>query len=166
MINHIHKNITALAVDCIVNAANERLVSGGGVCGAIHAAVGPELAEECRRIGHCGVGEARITGSYNITNVRHIIHTVGPVWKDGHQGERDYLANCYKKTLLLASHHHIGTIAFPNISTGIFGFPKEVAARIAVDTVQTYQRSNRKLNRVIFCCFDKENTTIYGKLLG
>ena len=127
MINYIQEDITTLDGDCIVNAANEQLLPGSGVCGAIHAAAGPELAEECLRVGHCGVGEARITGAYNITNVRHIIHTVGPVWRAGRQGEEQYLANCYEKTLLLASHHHIRTIAFPNISTGIFGFPKDLS---------------------------------------
>ena len=157
MINYIQEDITTLDGDCIVNAANEQLLPGSGVCGAIHAAAGPELAEECLRIGHCGVGEARITGAYNITNVRHIIHTVGPVWRDGRQGEEQYLANCYEKTLLLASHHHIRTIAFPNISTGIFGFPKDTAARIAVDTVKNFQPSGSKLDRVTFCYFDDEN---------
>ena len=166
MINYIQEDITALDGDCIVNAANEQLLPGSGVCGAIHTAAGPELAEECLRVGYCGVGEARITGAYNITNVRHIIHTVGPVWRGGRQGEEQYLANCYEKTLLLASHHHIRTIAFPNISTGIFGFPKNTAARIAVDTVKNFQPSGSKLDRVTFCCFDDENTAIYKTLLG
>ena len=96
----------------------------------------------------------------------HIIHTVGSVWRDGRQGEEQYLANCYEKTMLLASHHHIRTIAFPNISTGIFGFPKDTAARIAVDTVKNFQPSGSKLVRVTFCCFDDENTDIYKTILG
>ncbi len=124
MINYIQEDITALDGDCIVNAANEKLLPGSGVCGAIHAAAGPELAEECLRIGHCGVGEARITGAYNITNVRHIIHTVGPVWRGGRQGEEQYLANCYEKRCCW----HLITISapspFPISALAFSGFPK------------------------------------------
>ena len=166
MINCIKGDITELKIVCIVNAANERLLPGGGVCGAIHAAAGPGLAVECRRIGNCGVGEARITRAYDLVNIRHIIHTVGPFWHGGGRGEKEYLINCYENTLLLASRNDIQTIAFPNISTGIFGFPKDTAARIAVDTVKNFQPSGSKLDRVTFCCFDDENTAIYKTLLG
>ena len=160
----IYGDITELDVDCIVNAANERLEPGGGVCGAIHKASGPDLAKECRRIGHCGVGEARITNGYNLT-AKHVIHTVGPIWHDGKEYEDQYLFNCYKKSLLLATHHQIKSIAFPNISTGIYGYPKEQAAQIAITAVKSHQKSPRKLEDVIFCCFDEENYQIYNSLL-
>ena len=160
----IKGNITTLDVDCIVNAANEDLMPGGGVCGAIHEASGKELALECKRIGHCGVGEARITNGYDL-KARHVIHTVGPIWHGGNHGENQYLFNCYKKSLLLSTHHGIETIAFPNISTGIFGYPKELAAETAIAAVKQHQRSGRKLKEVIFCCFDEENFQLYDKLL-
>ena len=123
----IEGDITTLDIDCIVNAANENLMPGGGVCGAIHEVAGKELALECKRIGNCGVGEARITKGYNL-KAKHVIHTVGPIWHGGEHGENQYLFNCYKKSLLLSTHHSIESIAFPNISTGIFGYPKELAA--------------------------------------
>lgn len=165
MIKCIKGDITELKIVCIVNAANERLLPGGGVCGAIHAAAGPGLAEECRRIGHCGVGEARITRAYDLGNIRHIIHTVGPFWHGGGRGEKEYLINCYENTLLLASRNDIQTIAFPNISTGIYGYPKNEAVGIAVKTVQKYQKTYRSLDRVTFCCFDDDNFNLYNKLL-
>ena len=161
----IKGNITTLDVDCIVNAANEDLMPGGGVCGAIHEASGKELALECKRIGHCGVGEARITNGYDL-KARHVIHTVGPIWHGGNHGENQYLFNCYKKSLLLSTHHGIETIAFPNISTGIFGYPKELAAETAIAAVKQHQRSGRKLKEVIFCCFDEENFQLYDRLLN
>ena len=120
----IKGDITTLDLDCIVNAANENLMPGGGVCGAIHQAAGKELAVECKRISHCGVGEARITSGYDL-KAKHVIHTVGPIWHGGNDGENQYLFNCYKKSLLLSTHHPIESIAFPNISTGIFAYPKE-----------------------------------------
>jgi len=160
----IHGDITQLDVDCVVNAANEKLEFGGGVCGAIHKAAGPDLAKECRRIGHCGVGEARITNGYNLT-AKHVIHTVGPIWHGGKEYEDQYLFNCYKKSLLQATHHQIKSIAFPNISTGIYGYPKEQAAQIAIAAVKSHQKSPRKLEDVVFCCFDKENHDIYSDLM-
>ena len=165
MINCIKGDITELKIVCIVNAANERLLPGGGVCGAIHAAAGPGLAVECRRIGNCGVGEARITRAYDLVNIRHIIHTVGPFWHGGGRGEKEYLINCYENTLLLASRNDIQTIAFPNISTGIYGYPKNEAVGIAVKTVQKYQKTHGSLDRVTFCCFDDDNFNLYKKLL-
>ena len=161
----IKGNITTLDVDCIVNAANEDLMPGGGVCGAIHQAAGKELALECKRIGHCGVGEARITSGYDL-KAKHVIHTVGPIWHGGNDGENQYLFNCYKKTLLLSTHHGIESIAFPNISTGIFGYPKELAAETAIAAVKQHQISGRKIREVIFCCFDDENFELYKRLLN
>ena len=160
----IKGDITELDLDCIVNAANEKLIPGSGVCGAIHRVAGKELAIECKRIGHCGVGEARITKGYNL-KAKHVIHTVGPIWHGGKHGENQYLFNCYKKSLLLSTHHGIETIAFPNISTGIYGYPKELAAETAIAAVKQHQRSGRKLKEVTFCCYDEENYEIYNKLL-
>lgn len=157
-------DITELDLDCIVNAANEKLIPGSGVCGAIHKAAGKELALECKRIGHCGVGEARITKGYNL-KARHVIHTVGPIWHGGQHGENQYLFNCYKKSLLLSTHHGIETIAFPNISTGIYGYPRELAAETAIAAVKQHQKSGRRLKEVTFCCFDDENFQLYDKLL-
>ena len=163
-IHLIEGDITELDIDCIVNAANEKLESGGGVCGAIYKAAGSELGKECSKIGQCGIGEARITNGYNLI-AKHVIHTVGPIWHGGKEYENQYLFNCYKKSLLLATHHQIKTIAFPNISTGIYGYPKEEAAKIAIATVKSHQKSPRKLEDVIFCCFDEENYQIYNSLL-
>ena len=161
----IKGDITALDLDCIVNAANENLMPGGGVCGVIHQAAGKELAMECKKIGHCGVGEARITNGYNL-KANHVIHTVGPIWHGGDHSEDQYLFNCYKKSLLLATHHGIESIAFPNISTGIYGYPKELAAETAIAAVKQHQISGRKLKEVIFCCFDDENFQLYDGLLN
>ena len=164
MMHLIIEDITTLDLDCIVNAANEDLMPGGGVCGAIHQAAGKELAAECKRIGHCGVGEARITSGYNL-KAKHVIHTVGPIWHGGNHGEDQYLFNCYKKSLLLSTHHGIESIAFPNISTGIYGYPKELAAETAIAAVKQHQRSGRKLKEVIFCSFDDDNYKLYDSLL-
>ncbi len=160
----IKGDITNLEIDCIVNAANAQLMPGGGVCGAIHRAAGPELAEECRSIGRCSVGEAKITKGYNLP-AKFVIHTVGPIWYGGHQGEEQYLFNCYKNTLFLAFEHTIQSIAFPNISTGIFNYPKQAAAEVAVKTVIVHQKSSQRLKKAIFCCFDEENYGIYYDLL-
>ena len=161
----IKKDIISLDLDCIVNAASEDLMPGGGVCGAIHRAAGKELAMECKEIGNCGIGEARITNGYDL-KAKHIIHTVGPIWHGGDHSEDQYLFNCYKKSLLLATHHGIASIAFPNISTGIYGYPKELAAVIAITAVKQHQNSGRRLKEVIFCCFDDENFQLYDKLLN
>lgn len=160
----IKDDITTLEIDCIVNAANENLTAGGGVCGAIHDKAGPELNQECRKIRHCGVGESRITKGYNLP-AKHIIHTVGPVWHGGKHFEDQYLFNCYKKSLLLATHYQIKKIAFPNISIGIYGYSKDQAAEIALKEVKFHQNSDRRLDEVIFCCFDDENYDLYNYLL-
>lgn len=137
MIRVLQGDITSLDVDAIVNAANSSLLGGGGVDGAIHRAAGPELLVECRALGGCPTGEARITKGYNLL-ARHVIHTVGPVWKGGGQGESDLLASAYRNSLALARDHGLKTIAFPAISTGIYGFPADQAARIAIDTIRDH----------------------------
>ena len=164
MIRAIQADITTLKVDAIVNAANESLLGGGGVDGAIHRAAGPELLKQCRTLGGCPTGEAKITPGYKLP-AKWIIHTVGPVWKDGRSGEPQKLANCYKNSLQLAVDNSCNTIAFPGISTGIYGFPKKEAAEIAVDIVAKFLATTDKLDKVIFVCFDEENyNLIQGEL--
>jgi O-acetyl-ADP-ribose deacetylase (regulator of RNase III) len=150
----IHQgDITALAVDAIVNAANEALAPGGGVCGAIHRGAGPELARECASLGGCKTGDARITAGYNLAAL-HVIHAVGPVWRGGGQGEPGLLASCYRRALELAQRSACATIAFPAISTGIFGYPPDQAAQVAVTAVAETLPRTRGITQVIFCCFD------------
>jgi O-acetyl-ADP-ribose deacetylase (regulator of RNase III) len=146
-------DITTLDVDAIVNAANRALLGGGGVDGAIHRAAGPELIAECRRLGGCETGSAKITRGYGLP-ARHVIHAVGPVWSGGGAGEDDQLASCYRTALQLAAEHRLASIAFPAISTGIYRFPPERAARIAVGTVVSeLAASPGRIERVVFCCF-------------
>jgi O-acetyl-ADP-ribose deacetylase len=158
----LQADITLLDVDAIVNAANSRLLGGGGVDGAIHRAAGPLLLAETRTIGGCPAGDAKITKGYNL-KARLVIHTVGPVWRGGFSNESSLLASCYRKSLSLAVEKNCLSIAFPNISTGIYGFPKDFAADIAIHEVQTFLASNKSISRVLFCCFDSENYSIYKK---
>ena len=158
-------DITKLEVGAIVNAANDRLAPGGGVCGAIHRAAGPELARECAAVGPCPTGEARITGGYALP-AAHVIHAVGPVWHGGGEGEAEQLASCYRKSLDLAKDAGLASIAFPAISTGIFGYPVDRATRVAVGTVGAWLAENDGLERVVFCVFGEEVERAYRKALG
>jgi O-acetyl-ADP-ribose deacetylase (regulator of RNase III) len=157
-------DITRLKVDAIVNAANSSLLGGGGVDGAIHRAAGLGLLEECRKLGGCATGESKATGGHNLP-ARHVIHTVGPVWRGGLNGEPELLANCYRSALALAETLLAHSIAFPAISTGIYGFPKTQAAEIAVREARSHLRDSRHVEEVIFVCFDEETLAIYGDLL-
>jgi O-acetyl-ADP-ribose deacetylase (regulator of RNase III) len=161
----IQADITTLAVDVIVNAANSSLLGGGGVDGAIHAAAGPELLAECRSLGGCPTGEARITCGYRLP-ARHVIHTVGPVWRGGGADEDALLASCYRTSLELAAQHGARSIAFPAISTGIYGFPADRAARIAVATVQRYLAERELPEQVIFCCFGQASVAAHEAALA
>jgi O-acetyl-ADP-ribose deacetylase (regulator of RNase III) len=160
----IQTDITQLDVDAIVNAANSSLRGGGGVDGAIHRAAGTGLLAECITLGGCPTGEAKITKGYNL-KARYVIHTVGPVWRGGNHNEAELLANCYRKSLLLAVENHCTSIAFPNISTGINGFPKQKAAEIAIRETTDFLKGNKSLVRVLFCCFDSENFHLYRQIL-
>ncbi len=145
-------DITTLDVDVIVNAANDQLAPGGGVCGAIHRAAGPGLADECRTLGGCPTGEARITGGHNL-KARHVVHAVGPVWHGGDSGEQALLAGCYSNALRLAGEYGLRSIAFPAISTGIYGYPLADATRVAVATVRAALVDQPGIERVVFCTF-------------
>jgi O-acetyl-ADP-ribose deacetylase (regulator of RNase III) len=164
----IQGDITKIKVDAIVNAANTSLLGGGGVDGAIHRAGGPAILEECQKIrarqGGCKVGEAVITTGGRLP-AKYVIHTVGPVWQDGAHGEEELLASAYRNSLQLAIEHKIETIAFPNISTGIYHFPKEKAATTAVATVSEFLVEHDELKQVIFACFDRENYELYEEIL-
>ncbi|HUR57016.1 MAG TPA: O-acetyl-ADP-ribose deacetylase [Opitutaceae bacterium] len=158
----LHADITTLHVDAIVNAANSSLLGGGGVDGAIHRAAGPELVFECRMLHGCQTGEAKATKGYRLP-AKFVIHTVGPVWRGGGEGEAELLAACYRNSLLRAEERGVETIAFPSISTGIYGFPKDAAARIAVDTVRAFAATS--VREVVFCCFSDEDRSRYEALL-
>jgi O-acetyl-ADP-ribose deacetylase (regulator of RNase III) len=161
----IEDDITTLRVDAIVNAANESLLGGGGVDGAIHRAAGPELLAACKRLGGCPTGEARITKGFDLP-ARHVIHTVGPVWHGGDAGEPDKLAQCYRRALGLAVGNNLATIAFPAVSTGVYGFPALEAARIAVETVADFLADDPRIEKVVFCCFGADCVAAYDAALA
>jgi O-acetyl-ADP-ribose deacetylase (regulator of RNase III) len=160
----IQGDITQIPVDAIVNAANNSLLGGGGVDGAIHRTAGPELLAACRPLGGCETGQAKITPAFRLP-ARYVIHTVGPVWRGGNHGESDLLASCYRQSLELAVQHQVRTISFPAISTGVYGFPIEPAARIALATISEFLRSDIQLQKVNLVCFDRHTYNIYKKLL-
>jgi O-acetyl-ADP-ribose deacetylase (regulator of RNase III) len=160
----IQDDITQLQVDAIVNAANNSLLGGGGVDGAIHRAAGPELLEECRKLHGCDTGQAKITKGYHLT-AKWVIHTVGPVWEGGNSGEDELLAQCYRNSLALAVQNGIKTIAFPAISTGAYGFPLHRATKIAVSEVNKFLQSNDSLEQVIFVCFGQNAYNSYLQVM-
>ncbi len=161
----LRADITKLAVDVIVNAANSSLLGGGGVDGAIHRAAGPELVHECRLLGGCKTGEAKLTRGHRLP-ARFIVHTVGPVWRGGEHGEADLLAACYRKSLKLAAAQGAVSVAFPSISTGIFGYPIERAARVAIQAVRSEVADHTCIREVVFCCFSADDFRIYEEALG
>jgi O-acetyl-ADP-ribose deacetylase (regulator of RNase III) len=160
----VRADITTLHVDAIVNAANSSLLGGGGVDGAIHRAAGPDLVHACRLLGGCKTGDAKITGGFRLPT-KHIIHTVGPVWRGGEHGEPALLASCYRRSLEVAAAHGLSSVAFPCISTGIFGYPVDEAAEVAVDTVQEVAAGLPTIQEVTFCCFSQQDLSLYQALL-
>jgi len=161
----LQADITTLAVDAIVNAANTSLLGGSGVDGAIHRAAGPELLEECRQLGGCKTGEAKLTRGYRLP-ARFVIHAVGPVWHGGTRGEPELLASCYRNSLAIAAEHGLRSIAFPSISTGVYGYPIDLAAKVAVDAVRDALTEPSTLDEVIFCCFSRRDLEVYESLLA
>ena len=160
----VRADITTLELDAIVNAANSSLLGGGGVDGAIHRAAGPELVFACRLLGGCKTGQAKITPGFELP-ARHVIHTVGPVWRGGAEGEAQALRSCYANSLGLVGQNGLASVAFPSISTGIFGYPKAAAAEVAVATVRTWLQEHALPERVVFCCFSAEDEALYLRLV-
>ena len=161
----VQGDITRLSVDAIVNAANTSLLGGGGVDGAIHRAAGPELYQECLGLGGCETGDAKITRGHRLP-AKHVIHAVGPVWSGGKRGEDELLAGCYQRSLELARAQGLRSIAFPAISTGAYRFPKERAARIAMNEVRAFLKAQPRIERVVFCCFSAADLAIYEQVAG
>jgi O-acetyl-ADP-ribose deacetylase len=158
-------DITKLKVDAIVNAANTSLLGGGGVDGAIHRAAGKELLEECRKLKGCETGDAKLTQGYNLP-ASYIIHTVGPIWRGGYNGESELLAQCYQRSLIIARESNLTSLAFPCISTGVYGYPKSLAAKVAIEICQQEQKLNSNLLQIIFCCYSQEDYDIYHTLIS